>query len=623
MPDISFGSQINTTQFAHWKTVELFSYKNTLNKGDMQTATKFESLPNEVLIHFFRYLDAIDIFHSFDHLNWRLSTLIRSLSLCLDLGKVENSILTQFGTKLSLNPQIKDQIISLIMKNNDAFDNFLELSLFVSVNEFTRLEALIFSNSAVTSIDQISSSLPLFPSLRYFSRGSSFDLTGKVLQSLTESIVTRLVVETIPHQAWFSHSFMSLNHLTVESCSINELCDFFNYSPIVQNLNIKNLISYDDRLSDESSASYGSLNHLKRLAIHYYDGQLDSLEVLLQNLPNLKFFMLHSNGDSDMADANRWRNLIKNALPLLDVFKFSFRFYCGDMDYCATDQFRLFQSDFWRDQHNWHIECIVNNNEAFIYTVPYIWDRYEVEFQSNRCYSYPVNNRDVFVNVTNLTVNIPAMSVIDRYHFPRVRSLTLNNTQLEKNHEYAYLRHKHIFSLRNVANLCNITHLEITSNCRLKSPYIMLHLMRDAVHLTSLKIETRILLQVWENAELCECLKRIKQLEIHRVWTSFDLNCEAMIKICQIFSNMEVFRCEIHQVDTLQTAMDHLSKLANMKFFSYKTFCGNCGDSWLREHRSELDLYSFKINCEYLALYDKAYDSCSYYDDDYADCMDW
>lgn len=131
---------------------------------------KLESLPNEILIQCFDYLDAIELFHSFDYLNWRFFTLIRCTSLHLDLGILNNIKLTQFSIKLSLNPQIKEQITSLILRNNDAFDNIQKLSSFVSLNELSQVRTLVLSDLDKRSIDQLSSMIPLLSNLRCFHR---------------------------------------------------------------------------------------------------------------------------------------------------------------------------------------------------------------------------------------------------------------------------------------------------------------------------------------------------------------------------------------------------------------------------------------------------------------------
>jgi hypothetical protein len=74
----------------------------------------FELLPNEILIECFEYLNAFDIFHSFDQLNNRFNNLIRQIPLSINFEEnVNKSIFDEFCTKMLLNPEIKDQVYSL------------------------------------------------------------------------------------------------------------------------------------------------------------------------------------------------------------------------------------------------------------------------------------------------------------------------------------------------------------------------------------------------------------------------------------------------------------------------------------------------------------------------------
>jgi hypothetical protein len=127
--------------------------------SDIQTITRFESSPNEILIECFEYLNAIDIFNAFDYLNSRFHNLIRYIPLYLNVDEIKQSTLAQFGTKMLLNPQIKKQIISLKLSGNNIFDNIGPLFSFTSLNEFSHLRALILSNLALDMDSHISSTL--------------------------------------------------------------------------------------------------------------------------------------------------------------------------------------------------------------------------------------------------------------------------------------------------------------------------------------------------------------------------------------------------------------------------------------------------------------------------------
>ena len=66
-----------------------------------------ELLPNEIFIQSFLYLSALDIFYSFDRLNYRFSTFIRNISLDLDFLQTKKSKFNQFCQIILSNPDIK------------------------------------------------------------------------------------------------------------------------------------------------------------------------------------------------------------------------------------------------------------------------------------------------------------------------------------------------------------------------------------------------------------------------------------------------------------------------------------------------------------------------------------
>jgi hypothetical protein len=54
---------------------------------------KFELLPVEIFIECFQYLNAPDIFYSFDRLNNRFHTLIRNIQLNLNFQQLKKAFI--------------------------------------------------------------------------------------------------------------------------------------------------------------------------------------------------------------------------------------------------------------------------------------------------------------------------------------------------------------------------------------------------------------------------------------------------------------------------------------------------------------------------------------------------
>ncbi len=94
---------------------------------------KFEILPNEILILCFEYLNAIDIFYSFDGLNDRLNRLIRNLS---------KSKFDRFCVEILSHLHIKQQIHSLYLSNNRTCGQIQSFLSYFSFHEFSHLQSL-------------------------------------------------------------------------------------------------------------------------------------------------------------------------------------------------------------------------------------------------------------------------------------------------------------------------------------------------------------------------------------------------------------------------------------------------------------------------------------------------
>ncbi|CAF1452759.1 unnamed protein product, partial [Rotaria sordida] len=75
--------------------------------------TKFELLPNEILVECFEYLNALDIFHSFDQLNYRFYILIRNIRLYLSFEHVMSKLRILSVTDSYQHLELIDQISSI------------------------------------------------------------------------------------------------------------------------------------------------------------------------------------------------------------------------------------------------------------------------------------------------------------------------------------------------------------------------------------------------------------------------------------------------------------------------------------------------------------------------------
>lgn len=583
--------------------------------ADLQVKTKFEFLPNELLMECFKYLDACEIFKSFDFLNSRFSQVIRSIPLHLSVGAKEKSALVQFGVMLLLNPQVKKRITTLVIMRNTSTDDLNTLLSFISWEEFSGLQVVAILDTNRYTMMHLSAVLPRLANLRYFYLATSPSERFGMLSSLPTSTLQTLIVPSISFYSLPAGPFTSLTDLTVHYCSVDKLCDFFRYSPQLQRLNIKIFSRSINPISKKSDLSDLKLIHLERLIIDHCDDSFDNLETLLQRTPHLKVlsvFALDSNG---IADARRWQKLIKNSLTSLDVFKFDFCFGAVEENQNFLNDFRRFQTDFWTRQHHWYTEYVINANRAFIHAIPYMCNEYCIAPKTDRFCNLSNDHHKIFAKVTDLTLDVSEMTNNSQYYFANVASLTLSNANSDQSDNYPFLKTKHIDGLKTMINLRNLTHLEMTSDFRWKSPSVVSQLFSEPFHIASLKIDKTLLFSMFQKRDLCDRLNnRITKLEIND-----HVSADEMEKVCQIFYNMKQFQCSVDRINTFQIIIGHLSKLSSMKVFTYRTYGYSIINIWLRDNQSEMKLYPFVIKCEDAdnRLEYHSYDSGSHSDVDF------
>ena len=80
--------------------------------------------------------------------------------------------------------------------------------------------------------------------------------------------------------------------------------------------------------------------------------------------------------------------------------------------------------------HHWYTHYELCSDEAFIYTIPYVWNKYMLTSNPARSGFRLMNNSKIFENMTDLSL---FMDVIDNkleYYFQNVKSLELITTSL-------------------------------------------------------------------------------------------------------------------------------------------------------------------------------------------------
>ncbi|CAF1464876.1 unnamed protein product [Rotaria sordida] len=264
--------------------------------SDLSILMKFEFLPNEMLMECFKYLNALDIFYSFDLLNYRFSRLIRNIPLHVDFQCIRKSFFDKFCIKMLLNPEIKNQIYSLHLSDKDTCGQINAFLSFFSFNEFSNLQSLTLNENKNNNVEILEWILPLSPKLHSL-------ISKRLFDSLT-------LIDKIS----------SVKKLTISKCQSKELCQILQCMPMLNCLNIENFSIYYESINNETCCCDYIAWNLKRLIIDKFQNDFEDFEKFIKQIPNLKSLTISTDNKLNMFDAYRWENLISSSLPYLNIF---------------------------------------------------------------------------------------------------------------------------------------------------------------------------------------------------------------------------------------------------------------------------------------------------------------
>ena len=528
--------------------------------------TKFEFLPNELMIKCFKYFDGLEIFYAFNQLNSRFNLLIRIIPLYLNFQYNQNKFMfTYFCKQMELNPQIKKQIYSLYLFQENTF-----LSKF-PLNEFIHLQSLTTIDIDSNIAKQIDSILVLLPKLQSFHFINPRDKSLPISIIPWNTSLKTLTIPTFSSYITYNSSISSLLHLTITFAYTFTLRAIFKHIPMLKYLNIQNFLSnknFDDNILVDNYAI-----HLKQLIINHFECHFEDFENIAKQIPNLKNLILcNQSYSTDFIDAWRWENLITSLLPQLIIFKFEFII---TYKYDILEKFRYFQSHFWINEHHWYTGSLVDKTKACIYTIPYIFNQYVLISRPIKYYEPLMNNINTFDNVTDLTISDTLLTLEYRIYFSYVKSLRLIHGLInDERYDDIPLKGEYVQCLRKIVNLSNLRHLFIESNSRFDFSSILLEILKRAPLLSSIIIPITNFTLWYSNYYLCKYLnQRIKTLCIHhKTYLPEFLTGKERERFCEIFRNIERLICFINNEDQLLFLLKHLTKLTYMQVVGFSFY---------------------------------------------------
>jgi len=509
--------------------------------------TKFEVLPNEILIQCFEYLNAPYLFYSFYQLNDRFNDLIRRIPLCINLKEdLAKSTFENFCTKISSNPGIKDQVYSLnlpLLKDNDpaGLRSKVFLSLF-SLDGFSNLRNFkINTDVRIISTDMV-----------------SFDFNDKKMLEFSMVSFSKLRALSLSRLHERSTNLenirLSITHLTLTECDIDYFYWLTTCAPMLEYLHVCRVYSFGSSMTKQTNESFPFFKKLIIDNVLYVS--FNDFETLVKLTPNLKHLTI-SAIEMDLIDAARWKQLITRSLLSLNTFQFKFSCWCykPELD-DMIPKLQEFQSDFWRKEHHWFAEYAIADDSICVYTIPYAFNKYELKSNYERHRNDLTNNSDTFINVTSLKLSCEILQKKCEDYFGNIKSLELNGRSES-------LTIEKIECLRKIINPFHLKYLDLSGLYDIDSS-LVLKLLDQMPQLSILSIWRNDLIDCfYDNSELCKRLnKMVKILYLYgREWDDLF----KMDQFYEIFCNIEHLQLENSISEELFLSLSRLPKLTMLQ----------------------------------------------------------
>ncbi|CAF1506240.1 unnamed protein product [Adineta ricciae] len=532
------------------------------------STTKFEFLPNEILLQYFRYLNIIDIFYSFDQLNHRFNSLIRTIPFCLNFQNIQNKFqCEEFCQKLSADETIRSHLYSLYLSNaNTSYPVHLFLSKFPLL-QFDHLCSLTLHKITPNNWKCIRTKLSSIPKLCSF---QMIDYSRQLDDLIFVLPISKLQTLIIPDQlVLMPISFLhctSLMHVSINTCDLYDLFILLNKASKLNYLKIEYVNDRNMELVDSKYID-NSVSNLRTLHINQFLSKAHYLFMLLKRTPNLENLAIFHNKDINCINAYEWQNFITSSLPHLKNFKFQFYVNFFSRNNGVEQRLKDFQSSFWFIEHHWYTEYIISQTSALIYTIPYSFDKFRLQPFIDRHYNELIGHLDTFNNVKDLTLHSQKLTEKSQFYFSNIVCLSFEGTYVTYDVDNQ-VKSGELKYLQTMINLSNIKHLNLFDVVRSKSKDVFEELFQSTTQLSSLKIKYCDLIYWFDDDddELCKYLNKIiKKLDISR---SLLNNSDQLKQLCEIFSNLEQLKC-FSNASAALLLIKHLPKLTHLKVHLY------------------------------------------------------
>jgi len=466
---------------------------------------QIEFLPNELLFLIFDYLYCDEIVYAFQRLNHRFQTLLHQYSvyhlnhsdeitklrfhcieqLQLDVQHVKSLTLSHNLNIFQNNPLefFYPKLQSLSLVDSNASET---ISLIYLLPNFKQLKVLSISHRSLNRNDIREIILFQIKTLKHFIwnvRQSFFDETLQTISADKSSIeYYEFYSLQISQIEWLNYHTLNLKSLRISYP--NYFCGFHRQQTF------DGLVSlFLDQIT--------SINDVHYLLIHL-PGLIHLRKLVLQG---------HCWSDMQLVNGSKWKEIIQQAVPSLQIFRFFFILYDA-IDFTKHDELiETFRTDFWLIEKKWFITCDYEAScgSTYFYTLPCIKSALDYSHSRKQISTRQRTFADTkHIRQLNLyAIKSQHIQSFDRLNY--VQSLTLNSC----NHNLTFNQ------LNQIVKISSVKHINLRSNI---SDELFCQLFQCHPQLISVEIDydqlTAILQNIQENHK--HYLKNIKFLKIRR-----------------------------------------------------------------------------------------------------------
>ncbi|CAF4045057.1 unnamed protein product [Adineta steineri] len=358
--------------------------------------SKFELIPNEVLLEIFEYLSPYDIFQAFYYLNSRYNDLLISLHVRINLLNKYKKIFDYYN--YFLFPLVPYNIISF--RCEDICDRLIYQ---IRLSEFISLKYLTIFNLNIETLQIIIPQLSKLEKLIYLNlqTKNNINIENEIIFQRQLPLIQTCILNLNKKISFQNeHFYPNLKDLILNQCNIEDLGLFIqNYTPQLQHLTVTLI---DGKIPEEID----KIHHLKSLIINSHTIPFHRLTNSIFNLfRDLQRLSINATG-IEYTNGKQWQALLSSTFPQLNCFQLHIIFPQEDVP-TSDDRIQLlktFETLYFR-QRKWYF--------AFIYCPSMT----NIEF-----FSLPIINKKIDVNLYNTSIET---TMNDEHTFKNIKELSL------------------------------------------------------------------------------------------------------------------------------------------------------------------------------------------------------